>query len=142
MKVELLRGGIQPIRAHDDDAGIDFYSPIYAYIPPNSDILIPLNLKVELKRGQALIFKEKSGVATKKKLSVGACVIDSGYRGIVHAHLFNHSSQTQTIEAGQKIVQGIIVDVSLEEVIVVDIIESITKRGENGFGSTDEVKSW
>lgn len=74
LKIKLEDGGIMPTRAHDTDAGCDVYSPIDVIIPPRKDVLIPLNWRCQFPEGHAMIMKEKSGVATKKKLDIGACI--------------------------------------------------------------------
>lgn len=131
-----------PIRAHETDAGIDFFVPNDfedVELKPGEDVLINSGIKVIVPKGYALIFKEKSGVATKKKLTVGASVVDSDYRGVVHLHLFNNGTVNQTISAGDKIVQGIVVPVSLcdlEEVSEDEYSKDETARGEGGFGSS------
>lgn len=138
LKIKLEDGGIMPKRANPTDAGLDFFSPNNYNIPIGGDILIPLQIRTDFNDGYALIIKEKSGVAVKRKLSVGACVIDSSYTGIIHAHLFNHSNNEVHIERGDKIVQGIIIPVWLGNPILIDNIDKITSRGTGGFGSTGE----
>ena len=132
-----------PVRGHDTDAGIDFFVPENfgaVTLEPGQDILIDAGVRVVVPKGYALIFKEKSGVATKRKLTIGACVVDSDYRGNVHLHLFNNRTTVQSIEAGDKITQGLIVPVSLcqTEEISAEVYEKYcnTERGEGGFGST------
>lgn len=131
-----------PVRAHSTDAGIDFFIPNdfeQIVLNPNEDVLIDSKVKVIVPKGYALIFKEKSGVATKKKLTLGASVVDSDYRGVVHFHLFNNGTEVQTLGPGEKIVQGVIVPVSLEEVVEISNEEydrDSTDRGAGGFGST------
>ena len=133
-----------PTRAHETDAGIDFFVPNdfeTVTLKPGEDVLIDSGIKVIVPKGYALIFKEKSGVATKRKLTVGAAVVDSDYRGVVHFHLFNNGLTEQTISAGDKIVQGIVFPVSLctpELISNDDYNQFSTERGEGGFGSTNE----
>jgi len=125
-----------PTRANEGDAGLDFYTPIDIIIDPMSDCLIPLDIKVEFPKGFALIIKEKSGIATKKKLDVGACVIDSKYRGICHIHLFNNSNKSISFIKGDKIAQGIIVPIWDGQPNKVDYISVNTERSTGGFGSS------
>lgn len=133
-----------PVRGHDTDAGIDFFIPEdfgSAILQPNEDILIDSGIKVIVPEGYALIFKEKSGVATKKKLTIGASVVDSDYRGVVHFHLFNNGEYPQEISAGDKITQGLVVPISLCKPIEITEEEYNsydTERGEGGFGSTGD----
>ena len=131
-----------PVRAHPTDAGIDFFVPDdfqTNFIAPRGDILIDSGIKVIVPEGYALIFKEKSGVAVNKKFTIGAAVVDSDYRGVVHFHLFNNGNVTQRIDAGDKIIQGLVVPISLCEVneITEDEYDNyVTDRGEGGFGSS------
>lgn len=133
-----------PVRGHDTDAGIDFFVPDDfggMVLLPNEDVLIDSGIKVIVPKGYALIFKEKSGVATKKKLTLGASVVDSDYRGTVHFHLFNNGLESQNISAGDKITQGLIVPISLCKPVEISEEEYNsydTERGEGGFGSTGD----
>ena len=137
LKVKLETTDIKlPTRANHDDAGMDVYSPIDVDILPRGDSLISLGFSVEFPKGYALIFKEKSGRATKNKLDVGACVVDAGYRGIVHAHLINNSDNVVSIKKGEKISQFLIVPVWQGNCIEVANITNDTTRGSGGFGST------
>lgn len=112
------------------------------FIPPNGDALIPSGLYTEFPKDVALIIKDKSGIATKKKLKVGACVIDSSYQGISHIHLFNMSSDWAVVSCGTKITQMVPIKLAIDEVIISEDIDSKdfftkeTARGDGGFGST------
>ncbi len=131
-----------PVRAHATDAGIDFFVPDdfgSIILSPGEDVLIGSGIKVIVPKGYALIFKEKSGVAVKKKLTIGAAVVDSDYRGEVHFHLFNNGTTDVSIEHGDKIIQGLLVPIALDELELIsnndyDLYE--TERAEGGFGST------
>lgn len=133
-----------PVRGHPSDAGIDFFIPEdfeTTTLFPGDDILIDSGIKVLVPREYALIFKEKSGVAVKKKLTLGASVIDSDYRGVVHFHLFNNGTEPRIISAGEKIVQGIVFPISLcepKEITEENYNLNCTQRGEGGFGSTGD----
>lgn len=142
LKFTKTRDVKSPVRAHPTDAGIDFFVPNdfeVHYLAPGSDILIDSGIKVIVPEGYALIFKEKSGVAVNKKFTLGASVVDSDYRGVVHFHLFNSGRITQKVEAGDKIVQGVIVPVllcNLEEVDENEYSKNETERADGGFGSS------
>jgi dUTP pyrophosphatase len=88
-----------------------------------------------------LVAFNKSGVATKRNLTVGACVVDEDYQGEIHIHLTNVGTETQEIKAGEKIVQFLLMPIvyeGLEEVLSEDELweGKVTERGEGGFGST------
>ena len=89
--------------------------------------------------GYALIAMNKSGVALKKGLMVGACVVDSDYQGEIHLHLVNTSAKSVTIEPGDKLTQFLLIPVdhcSIELVNEPDLFDDETTRGSGGFGST------
>lgn len=160
-----------PTRAHETDAGIDFFVPedlttevmsekfektrcyvdmelaedgktIKCFVlKPNESILIPSGIKMKVPDGYMLQYNNKSGVASKKGLIVGASVVDVGYEGECHINLHNVSKFNQLITAGDKIVQGILVPVGFhmpEEVEDEKELygNSTSARGEGGFGSS------
>lgn len=137
LNIELIRPEAKlPVRANHDDAGMDVFTPISIQIEPDSDALIPLGWRCEFPKGFALLFWEKSGIATKKKLDLGACVVDAGYRGEVHCHLINNSGETQFFQAGDKVSQFLIMPVWHGRVRPVKSLDMNTDRGAGGFGST------
>ena len=72
---------------------------------------LPTGLRFGVPHGYMLEVKNRSSVAAKRSLLVGACVIDSGYDGEVFINLHNVGNVTQTIEAGTKIAQVVMVPV-------------------------------
>jgi dUTP pyrophosphatase len=140
MKVQKLRNVKTPNRGTVASAGIDFYVPEdFETVSLNSgeSVLIPSGIKVQVPRGYALIAFNKSGVAVKQGLSVGACVVDEDYEGEVHLHMINTSDKDQVVATGQKLVQFVLIPVSYFDVEEVDEIPSKnTERGAGGFGST------
>lgn len=120
-------------------AGIDFFIPNDfepTILEPQHDIKINLGIVTEFEEGLALIAHNKSGVATKMKLVVGACVIDSDYRGDIHAHLINTGTEPVKLEPGMKIVQFILQPYVKPEITELDQLPGDTERGAGGFGST------
>jgi dUTP pyrophosphatase len=90
-------------------------------------------------KGHALVFTNKSGVAAKKHLLVGSCVVDSDYRGETFIQLINTSTMPIHVSPGEKIVQGIVYEVGSHVPCEVDDImnySEVTERGEGGFGSS------
>ena len=138
-----------PSRGYQTDAGIDlFYCPnnekkLYdctnAYhIPPKTSRVIPTGIKVEVPYGYMLEVKNKSGIASKRQLLVGACVVDCGYNGEVFVNLPNVGHATQVLRSGDKIAQAVLLPVSycaIEEVFE-DNLNQTSARGSGGFGST------
>jgi len=140
MKIQKLRNVKTPNRGTSASAGIDFYVPEdfeTASLKPGESVLIPSGIRVQVPRGYALIAFNKSGVAVKQGLSVGACCVDEDYTGEVHLHMINTSNKDQVIATGQKLVQFILIPVSYMDVEEVEVLpERNTERGTGGFGST------
>ncbi len=103
-----------PVRAYPTDAGMDlFYCPSdeknnnfnknnEIRIGPGSGSIIPTGLKIGVPEGYMLEIKNKSGVATKQRLVVGACVVDSGYDGEIFVNLNNIGNSVKEITPGQR----------------------------------------
>jgi len=142
MKIAKIRDVKTPTRANSTDAGIDFFIPTDykgGRLFPGQSCLIPSGIKVDVPEGYALIAFNKSGVATKKGLHVGACVVDCGYQGELHLNLTNVSAEDQSIYPGDKIVQFVLLplgDSTVELVEENNLYESVSDRGEGGFGSS------
>lgn len=141
------RKGRLPVKAHSDDAGFDFFAPMdmdEVVLFPGEDYVVQTGIRVAVPKGWALLGVNKSGVATKKKLTLGAKLIDSGYTGEVGIHLFNIGRSAEAkISPGDKIAQFVLIPIGFSE------IEPLTEeeywkrndgseRGEGGFGSTGD----
>ena len=108
-------------------------------ILPGESVLIPSGIKVNVPSGFALVAFNKSGIATRKGLQVGACVVDCGYQGEVHFHLTNSGGPACQIAPGDKIIQFLLLPLGspeLEEVSDEVLYNEETSRGQGGFGST------
>lgn len=134
-----------PARANPGDAGIDFFVPNDfnpVTLAHGQSVLIPAGVKVEVPMGFAMIFHNKSGVASKKNLYVGADTIDHGYAGEVHINLVNNGIDVAIISPGDKIIQGLIVPVMLPSLLespedeLYRDIHVAGARGDGGFGSS------
>ena len=142
MKVTRVRDVKLPTRGTSQSAGIDFYVPNNygeKSLGPGHKAFIPSGIKANVPPGHALIAFNKSGVALKKNLFVGACVVDEDYQGEIHLHLFNVGEETVKIDSGEKIVQFLLIPVKYPGVTVVpdkELFYSKTSRGAGGFGST------
>lgn len=165
MKFYRCRNVKLPVRAHNFDAGIDFFIPEdtkeFRYdllnktqnieneiditkneiiIPPHKRILIPAGVKTLGREGYALIAFNKSGVASKLGLDIGASVVDELYRGEIHINLTNTTDKHIILNFGQKIVQFILIPVFYDLIKEMSSEEfskfENTERGSGGFGST------
>jgi len=142
MKISKIRDVKTPTRGTEKSAGIDFFVPddiTSCCVLPRDSACIPSGIKANVPTGFALIVFNKSGVALKRNLAVGACVIDEDYQGEIHLHVYNFGTETQIIVPGEKLVQMILLPVfydRIEEVSESNLFEKESNRGEGGFGST------
>ena len=83
----------------------------------------------------------KSGVASKRSLITGACVVDRGYDGEIFINLHNVGISPQVLSAGDKLAQGVFIKISTPSLVEVErdsIYGETTSRGSGGFGSTGD----
>jgi len=82
MKFIKIRDVKSPSRGTDKSAGIDFYVPNdqeTIVLKSNDSVLFPTGIKMNIPQDHVLIAFNKSGVATKRNLTVGACVDKETY---------------------------------------------------------------
>jgi dUTP pyrophosphatase len=139
----------EPERANASDAGLDvFYSPEQENqaiaITPGGSSIIPTGLRFGVPHGYMLEVKNRSSVAAKRSLIVGACVVDSGYDGEVFVNLHNIGKETQYVRSGDKVAQLVMIPVVNFRAVqstTGDLYRSpitISDRGDGALGSTDE----
>ena len=157
MKYTRIREVTTPSGNRKEDAGVDLYipndfnggKPMKLYI--GQQVNIPSGIKVKVPAGMDLKIDNKSGVALKKGLLVGATIVDTGYRGEIHINLFKvvrgkedkrnwFGRYYTTLTPGEKITQGILNKISIEPWTLVTNKEyekgPKTKRAAGAFGST------
>lgn len=137
-----------PTRSNPSDAGLDIYAHVgkmgeFVEVLPNQSVLVPTGLKFGVPHGYMLQVMNRSSVAAKRGLVVGAHVIDSGYDGEVFINLHNVGSRSQEIYHGDKIAQLVMIPIVpfrayeiLDDQLYVQPI-TISNRGDGALGSTD-----
>lgn len=113
-------------------------------IPKHKGVMIPSWFKVRLPKGDLnttyeMSMHNKSWIAVKIWLVVGAQIIDNDYTWEFNLHLINTSDSPKVIECWQKIVQGIVRKVSLNKIGTIseeEFNKFESERGEGWFGST------
>ena len=142
MNISKVRKVKTPSRGTLESAGLDFFVPDdfdLTSVEPGDSVFIPSGIKANVPKGHALIAFNKSGVALRKNLSIGACVVDEDYQGEIHLHLYNFGKEPTTVSPGEKLVQMVLVPVFYDQVEVVDegsLFDTSSERGSGGFGST------
>jgi len=149
-----------PYKAHDTDAGIDFFIPDNSYefknqlkeknpglstnqdgiiLTPHERVLIPSGIKMNVPENYALIAFNKSGVSSSLGLDILASVVDHGYQGQIHISLHNSSNDSVVLKYGTKIIQFVLLPIKhsqLKEVDEASVFMKSSDRGSGGFGST------
>lgn len=143
MKIKKVKDVKSPCRGTRLSAGIDFYVPncfTRQILDVGEGVNIPSGIHAKIPEGFALIEMNKSGVSVKRKLQVGACVIDEDYQGELHLHVINIGDAPIWIEPGEKLVQMLLIPISYAQIDEVETFDELypdeTERGTGGFGST------
>lgn len=151
-----IREDVQPPeRANPSDAGLDLkYNPIpkgfmpnpevdKVIIDPGDSVVLPTGYRFGIPHGYMLEIKNRSGMAAKKSLVVGACVVDSGYDGEVFINLHNIGHHPQVITCGDKIAQAVMIPVVHFRAVETQNKDlygwypiTISDRGDGKLGST------
>lgn len=162
--MEIYFSKVRPVKSPshgtDHSAGWDFFIPDYnkkfevdfkeknsvghiedgkIVVPAWGDAIIPSGIKVNLPLGWHIVAMNKSGIATKQKLTVGACVVDTDYQGEIHLHLINTSNKPVRLDCGTKVIQFLPYYqpyLQMLEKPIKELYNKETSRGEGGFGST------
>lgn len=146
MKVQFIKihsDAKLPTKAHEDDAGMDFYAIEDVEIDPHSiqhvktGLIFQIDWDAECAADYTyyLQLKDKSSIAMQG-LHLFAGVVDIGYRGEVTGVMYNaRGNQVRSIKKGQKAFQGIIIPIVIYKI---EEVEKIVKseRGSGGFGSS------
>lgn len=130
-----------PTRGSKFSAGYDLYAATDhdIQIPPHSTLKIGTGLAMELPVEWFGAIFARSGIATKRGLRPANCVgvVDSDYRNEVIVAVHNDSSETMTVQSGERIAQFILLPYQVLKFEEVKELNN-TDRGMGGFGSTGE----
>jgi len=135
-----------PVKATKGAAAFDLHAFLEAPVTlaPGARFIVPTGLRLAIPEGMAGLVLARSGLASKKGISLsnGVGLIDSDYRGELMVAVHNGGTENFVIEDGMRIAQFMAINVPdtfFEEGAVDE-----TERGEGGFGSTgtrgEEVK--
>ena len=137
-------GAKDPVRSNPSDAGLDVFACLdeAVSLAPMQSLIIPTGLKFGIPHGYMLQVMNRSSVAAKRGLVVGAHVIDSGYDGEVFINIHNISNQHQVLRDGMKIAQLVMIPVvsfrpyEIGEDTLYQKPITISDRGDGALGST------
>lgn len=129
-----------PAYATDGSAGLDLRACVDTplEVKPGESHLVPTGIAIHIgDPGLAAVLLPRSGLGHKKGIVLGNLVglIDSDYQGQIFVSCWNRSSDSFTINAGERIAQMVFVPVVQAEFEVVEEFEA-SARGSGGFGHT------
>jgi dUTP pyrophosphatase len=127
-----------PVRGSQFSAGYDFFTPTDVTIKAGSKELVWTDVKAYMLTGEVLLLDVRSSIGIKKGLTLANTigVIDTDYYGNgsndgnIGICLRNLSNEDVTLEAGERIAQGIFVP------FLVADNGNTEKEREGGIGST------
>lgn len=137
--IKLNESSKVPERATAGSAGYDLCACVDGVVtlPARERVLIPTGIAAAIPEGYVGLLFGRSGLGIKHGVTManGVGVIDSDYRGQIHAALVNQSDISYNISNGDRIAQLLIMPVAPVTFMLADSLDG-TDRGENGFGST------
>ena len=128
---------LDPVRAHDTDAGLDLHVPDgqACLVRRGAVYTIDLGVRVAIPDGYYGQLTLRSSAGTKGLTTPnGVGIIDSGYRGNIKL-LVTALAEPVLVGAGERICQMIILPLPPIDVEV-GVIDDSTERDTGGFGST------
>ncbi|AUR88162.1 dUTPase [Vibrio phage 1.110.O._10N.261.52.C1] len=137
MKIKLGSNQPKPKYQTEGAAAFDLVATRSVFLSNRTEMM-DLEIAVEIPSGYygKLVPRSsmgKRGIALSNTLGV----IDSDYRGNIHAPLYCRFNEGAHVKKGERIVQLLICKVEQFDLEVVDGL-SETKRGAGGFGSTNK----
>ncbi|GAA1831947.1 dUTP diphosphatase [Agromyces salentinus] len=127
-----------PSYAHAGDAGADLHAAEAVVLEPGERATVATGVAIALPDGYVGFVVPRSGLAFKHGITIvnAPGTVDAGYRGEIKVALLNtDSSESYTIEPGDRIAQLVVMPVSRARFIEVERLPG-SQRGEGGFGST------
>jgi len=142
IKVINSSGNPIPEYATAGSAGLDLraWLPEPVTLQPMERKMIPTGLFFEIPEGYEVQVRPRSGMAIKHGITClnSPGTVDSDYRGEIKIILINLSSESHTINSGDRIAQMIVAKVEKAFLQSAEQLES-TRRGAGGFGHTGKI---
>jgi dUTP pyrophosphatase len=141
MNVRIINKSDNPLPCYETgfSAGMDIraYCETPITLKPLERALVPTGLFIELPEGFEAQIRPRSGLAFKNGITVlnSPGTVDADYRGEIKVILVNLSSDSFTVNSGDRIAQMIIARHERVKLIPTDLLND-TLRGAGGFGHT------
>lgn len=137
MRIKLIDSKCMPTKNYVDDAGYDLKIRKGFILEPFSTTVIPTGVCVKIPLGYSGDIRPRSSIS-KRGLLVHYGTVDSGYTGEIHVTITNLTNRYRKLEQYERVAQIVVHSILLEELELVDELP-VTKRGNNGYGSTGTI---
>ena len=142
--IELYESYNLPVRSTKGSAGYDFEALFDFVLKPGEIKKIPTGIKANMNDGEVLflIVRSSQGFKYNVRMCNQVGVIDKDYynnsdnEGHIWLKLENHGDKDYEVKKGDKIIQGIFINI-----LTIDNEEEIEKERTSGIGSTDKKES-
>lgn len=134
MRVMLDEDALMPIRAHEEDAGFDLFSPVDFTVPAHGYAFVDTGVHIELPYDTCGKVCSKSGLNRYHGITADG-TIDEGYTGPIGVTLHNSDDSPYEFKRGDKVAQVVVERIIRPRLVVSDWLPE-TERGDAGFGST------
>ena len=144
VEIKIINSSDNPIPGYatEGSAGMDLRAWLAepVILEPMERMIIPTGLFFEIPEGYEVQVRPRSGMAIKHGITClnSPGTVDSDYRGEIKIILINLSSESHTINSGDRIAQMVVAKVEKAFLKPVEQLES-TVRGEGGFGHTGKI---
>lgn len=115
-------------------SGLDLHASASVVVLPGRTRVVSTGIALAIPSGYEGQIRPRSGLA-RNGIVAQLGTIDSDYRGEIGVILHNNSSESYSVQAGDRIAQMVIHKVERVALRTVPVL-SPTSRGEGGFGST------
>jgi dUTP pyrophosphatase len=137
IKIKKLKDFGLKTPAYKGDAGYDVFATQNITLKPLERYAMPLGIALEFPNYLVCQVNTKSGNSVKKGFDTIGNIIDSNYRGEIHAIIVNTSNEDLIIVSGDKIAQLVFLKY---EVLPIEYVSDLSEsdRDENWNGSSNE----
>jgi dUTP pyrophosphatase len=129
---------VAPTRAHAWDAGLDLVAVESLTLLPGERGVVGTGIAVAIPEGWGGFVVPRSGLARRQGITLtnSPGLIDAGYRGELQILVINHDSAPQTLTAGERIAQLVLIPVGMMDAIETTELPDSDGRATGGFGSS------
>lgn len=132
-----------PAYATASSAGLDLRACMTeeVHLAPGQTVMIKSGIKMDMRGQKKLLMGmivPRSGLGVKHGIVLSNLtgIIDADYQGEIGISVWNRSNVTYVIQPQERVCQMIFVEVVQPKFEEVEEFDSVSERGEGGFGST------